>query len=124
MKAALYILFGALLTSATSLALGMILFRSLRLRLKRGEERWLAFVTGSALLSSIVFALCCLHLAYKGVFLLVGLAAIGAALRIGALQPPEQALPPLSQKWRWVLGFVFGSFTVLYFFNAMAPEMS
>lgn len=124
MKAALYILFGALLTSATSLALGMILFRRLRLRLKRGEERLLAFVTGSGLLSAIVFALCSVHLAYKGIFLAVGVAAIAGAIRLGALQPPDEALPPIPRKWQWVTGVVFGAFAILYFFNAMAPEMS
>jgi hypothetical protein len=125
MKAALYILFGASLTSATSLALGLILFRGLRLRLQRGEERLLAFVTGSALLSAIVFALCCLHMVYKGVFLAVAIAAIGWAIRIRAFRsPPEEALPPIPRRWRWLLGVVFGVFTVLYFFNAMAPEMS
>jgi hypothetical protein len=124
MKASLYILFGALLTSATSLALGLILFRTLQLRLKRGEERPLAFVTGSALVSAIVFALCCVHLAYKGVFLLLGVAAVGWAVRIGAFRAAEESFPPIPRKWRRALGVVFGGFTILYFFNAMAPEMS
>lgn len=124
MKAAVYILFGALLTSSTSLALGMILFRGLGIRLKRGEERLLAFVTGSALLSAIVFVLCSVHLARKGVFLAVGIGAIGWAMRMGAFQQPCEALPPIPRKWRWVVGTVFGVFTALYFFNAMAPEMS
>jgi hypothetical protein len=124
MKAALYILFGASLTTITSLALGLILFRSLRITLKKGEERLLAFVTGSALLSAIVFVLCCVHAARKGVFLAVGIAAIGWAVRIGAFRQSNEALPPIPRRWRWVLGVVFGVFTVLYFFNAMAPEMS
>jgi hypothetical protein len=124
MKAAVYILFGASLTGASSLSLGLILFRGLRLKLKRGEERLLAFVTGSALLSATVFALCCLHAAYKGVFLAVGIAAIGGAIRIRAFQSPDEALPSIPRKWRWVLSIVFGVYTVLYFFNAMAPEMS
>jgi len=113
MKAALYILFGAFLTSATSLALGLILFRGLRIRLKRGEELLLAFVTGSALLSAIVFVLCCVHLAHKGIFLSIAVSAVAWAIRMGAFRPPVEALPPIPRKWRWVVGVVFGVFRTL-----------
>ncbi|MDQ6663369.1 MAG: hypothetical protein M3Z23_03140, partial [Acidobacteriota bacterium] len=50
------ILFGAALTAITSLALGSLILRVLKIPLYR-EERWpLAFVTGGAALSGIVFA--------------------------------------------------------------------
>src|ERR1700738_3343593 len=124
MKADLYILFGALLTAATSLALGLVVFRALALQFRRGEERLLAFVTGSAVLSGIVFVLCCVRLARKGVFLAVAAAAILGAFRLGGFRPAREALPELPRVWKWLFVAVFGVFTVLYFSNAMAPEKS
>ncbi len=124
MKAAFYILFGSLLTFATSLSLGGILVRALSLKLRRTEEWLLAFVTGSALLSGVVFLLCTTRLARKGVFLAVGLVSIASAIRMGVHRPQGDPLPPIARRWKWVIGGVFGGFTILYFFNAMAPEMS
>ena len=124
MKEPLYILFGALFTVVVAWALGAILFRRLRLKLYRAEERLLAFVTGSALLSGIVFLLCCTGLARKGVFLAIGFAAIAGAWRMGVHRTAGDPLPPLSKTWRWLTFAVFGLFGFLYFCNAMAPEMS
>ena len=124
MKQVFYILFGSAFTAATSLALGLILFRGLSIRLKQVEERLLAFITGSALLSGIVFALSTVKLARKGIFLAVGALAILGALRLGAHRPAPEALPPLPRKWRWLALGVFGVFGVMYFFHAMSPEIS
>jgi hypothetical protein len=124
MKASLYILFGSLFTAGTSWALGALLFHVLAIRLKRLEERLLEFVVGSGLLSGVVFVLCCVRMARKGVFLALGVAAIGGALRLGLHRSRGEALPAISARWRWVIGICFGLFTVLYFSNAMSPEMS
>ncbi len=125
MKEAFYILFGAGLTVAVSLALGLILFRRLQIRLARGEENWLALVTGSALLSAIVFMLCCLHLARRGVFLGLGLTAIAGAIYLNRRDGgARDTLEPIPRRWKWVIATVFALFAILYFFNSMAPEMS
>lgn len=128
MPALFYILFGAAFAAATSIALGRVLLGGLRLRFYRTEEYLLAFVTGSACLSAIVFALAAAHLARKGVFFAVGAAAIGAAIwrerRTGAKAPAPPLPHSLSPFWKALFGVVFSIFAVLYLFNAMAPEKS
>ncbi len=107
---ALAILFGASFTAAVAMALGTLL-------LGRDPRDWPArFVTGAALLSLTVFCLCALHLAYPAVFLAIGAAALAAAGR------PVWSRPEWP-KSRLLLA-AFGVFLVLYFFNAMAPEIS
>jgi hypothetical protein len=125
MRTVLAVLFGATFTVVTAWALGSILLRRLKVdTLYRLEERLLAFVVGSACLSAIVFALSAAHLARKGVFLALGLFSIGYALYSGAHRPKGGEFPPLAKEWKWLFGAVFGLFTILYFFDAMAPEMS
>jgi hypothetical protein len=124
MLSAISILFGAALAIAACWALGTILLRRLSLTLYRLEERCFAFIVGSACLSAIVFALAAARLAYKGVFLALGILIVGYALFTGAHRPRGDEFAPLSKAWKWVFGSVFGLFTFLYFFNAMAPEMS
>jgi hypothetical protein len=98
--------------------------RLLSLKLRRGEEQWLAFVIGSAVLSAVVFILCCIHLAFSGVLVCVVLVAILVAWRTGAYRARCEALPEIAAKWKWIIGITYGAFVVLYFFNAMAHEMS
>lgn len=125
MRHVLAILFGAGLTSATSWALGTLLFRSLRVRLARAEWNLLAFVTGSALLSGILFVLCSVHLARKGVYLAVAAIALaGVFLRPGEREPAAAPLPVLPRLWRWTFLVIVGVFAVVYFTNALAPELS
>lgn len=124
MPQAFYILFGAAFTVAVSLSAGLLLLRGLGLQLYRTEERLLAFVTGAACLSALVFSLTMLHLAHKGVFLAVGLLLIAIAVWRGVHRSQGEPLPPLSRLWKILFGIVFALYTVLYFFNAMAPEMS
>ncbi len=124
MKAVLYILFGSSFLVATAWALGTILLRRLGVSLYRVEERLLGFMVGSACLSGIVFALSTVKLASKGVFLALGIVTIGYALYSGAHRPKGGEFPALPAMWKWVFGVVFSLFTVLYFFNAMAPEIS
>jgi hypothetical protein len=124
MPQAFYILFGAVFTASVCFALGSLLLRALHLKFHRGEERVFAFVAGAPLLSLLVFVLTAAGLARKGVFLAAGLVAIAAALLRGAHRSTGDPLPPLPRFWRILSGSVFAVFTVLYFFNAMSPEMS
>jgi hypothetical protein len=123
-KPVLYILFGVLLTGATSFALGRLLLSRLRLRLFR-EEQWLfSFVLGSACLSVLLFALAAAHLLYKGVFLAVALLAILAAWRFAPLTRTSDDRPPWPPFWKWLFRCAWALFATVYLFYAMAPEWS
>jgi 4-amino-4-deoxy-L-arabinose transferase-like glycosyltransferase len=124
MPAAFYILFGAAFTSLVCLAAGRILLRGAGATLRRGEEDSLAFVAGAAVMSLLIFVLAAVHLARKGVFLAVGVIILAAAVRFGAHRNTGPAFPPLPRLWKWLFIAIFAAFTVLYFFNAMAPEIS
>jgi hypothetical protein len=107
---ALSILFGALFTVAASLGCGALVLR------EHGRDPGIRFVTGAAVLSLVVFALCCLHAAYPLVFLAVGASAIAAGWR-PAMQVKWPAVPR-------ILLLFFIVFSILYFFSSMAPETS
>jgi len=124
MRQALSILFGAGFTVAVSLALGKLLLRSLTVRLYRQEEYVFAFVTGSACLSLLTFLLCAVGAARKGIFLAIGICVLAVAVWRGAHKPSGEPLPPIPGSWKWLFACVFTVFGVLYFFHAMAPEMS
>lgn len=124
MRAVLGILFGAGFTVATAWALGAILLRRLSLTLYKAEERLFAFLVGSACLSGIVFLLASLKLVRKGVLLPIGILAIGYALFSGAHRASGREFLPIPRLWKLVFALAFGFFTVLYFFNALAPEIS
>jgi hypothetical protein len=119
-----YILFGALWTAATSLALGKLLLRGLRIRLYREEETPLAYMAGSALLSLLVFALTAAQVIYKGTVLCLGAAVLLAAWRARVWTPREERLPPLSPRLKWLGSIAAAPFLLLCFTHAMAPEMS
>lgn len=123
-KPVLYILFGALFTGATSLAAGCLILRRLRLRLYRAEERLFGFVLGSALLSLTLFEFSALHIVYKGVLLGLGAVVLNAALALGAFRGTSESAPPLSPPWRWLFWSAFAVYAALYFFYALAPEIS
>ena len=124
MHVVIYNLFGALFTVAVALALGSLLLRKLSLPLYRLEERLFGFLVGSACLSMIVFALALIKMAQGSVFFLLGSLIIGYALFKKVHRPKGSEFPPLPRMWTWLFGVVFTAFTVLYFVNAMAPEMS
>jgi hypothetical protein len=127
MPQALSILFGAAFTVAVCWAFGQLLVRGLSLEFRRQEQPVFVFLLGAPCLSLLVFLLTISGLAYKGVFLGCGLAVIALAIwqawQARGL-PHGESLPPLPRLWRILFGAVFAVFTVLYFFNAMAPEMS
>jgi len=112
MPAVVYILFGAGLTVAASVAAGRLLLGRWKLPLDRGEHLLFSFLTGSGLLSLMVFLLCAVGLARKGVFLVLGLCLL-PAVRV--------AVPRVKNLLLIIVG---GAYSLLYFFNALAPEIS
>src|SRR5258708_29154020 len=81
------ILLGAFLALITAWSLGRLLLRTLRASLCRLEEDLFAVLAGSVCLSGLVFLLCFIHLARKGVFAVLCAASIGTAFWRGALRP-------------------------------------
>ena len=124
MPQAFYILFGALLTVGVCLALGNLLLRTLGLCFRRQEEPLFALAAGAACLSQLVFLAATLGVARKGVFQTFGLLVIAAALWRAWFRPSGVPLAPLSGYWKRLVFALAAPFAVLYFFNAMAPEMS
>ena len=120
----LSILLGAGLTVLTSVALGRVILRRLKLELYRGEEDALAFITGAAVLSGVIFALCALGIAQKASFLTIFALVLGAAWFTGAHRNIRPAFPALPKRWAGLFWAGFAVFTVLYFLSAMAPEFS
>jgi Dolichyl-phosphate-mannose-protein mannosyltransferase len=121
------ILFGAAFTCAVSLALGGLLLRD------ACRDPGVRFVSGAALLSLLVCALCSAGLAYPLVFLATGLGAAGGAVLAGGVWPGlaggAPGGPPHKQRRRFTAmgalwGIAFGMYLVLYLANAMAPEAS
>jgi len=117
------IVFGAALFALTALALGMLLFRVLAIRLSRVEEPLLAFVAGSGILSAILFVLCTVRMVWASWFLAIGVIAIAAALWF---RDPghRDTLPSLPKVWSITFVILIAAFSVWYFVNALAPEMS
>ncbi len=118
------VLFGALFTVAVATALGKLLLRGLKAPLYREEETALAFVSGAAVLSGLVFAAAMVRMARPAVFLAAGAAVLAAAWYTGVHRARGPALPPLGRFWKRLFATVYVPFAVLYFFNAMAPEIS
>jgi hypothetical protein len=102
----LAILFGAVFTVLVCLSLGTLLLRD------SCTDPGARFVSGAAALSLFVFLLCTLKLAYPLVFL-----ACAPLLWFGR----EGLRLPRLRSW---LLLAFAPFAVLYFFHAMAPEVS
>ncbi len=122
---AVYILFGALFTAAVAWAIGRLILRASGVRMHAQEDFLLAIVPGCAVLSTVVFALMCVGGARKAVFLILGILVLGWASKSGVFErsaSPRFAPLPLWQ--RALFGIPFTFFTVLYWANAMAPEVS
>ena len=110
-----YILLGFALTVAAAIASGALLFHRLGLRFS-----WpILFVAGACPLSLAIAFLSLAGFAQKGVFLAVAAIVIALAFvtRAHAAIAPLPAFP----RWFWI---GFAPFTVAYFLNAMAPEIS
>lgn len=125
MPKALSILFGFLLTAASSWALGRMLLKRLRAPFAREEEHLFSYIAGSALLSLIVFCLAAAQALYDAVFLATAIVILAAAWKDGAFKPSDSAsLPPLPRLWRFTFWPVYAVFAVVLFIVAMSPEMS
>ncbi|MGE5489102.1 MAG: discoidin domain-containing protein [bacterium] len=118
-------LFGAGFTSATAIAIGLLLLRALRIRLRRPEQWFFAFVAGSACLSLQVFLFAAVGLVRTPVFLVTGLATIaGAVMAFRRGLPSGGSLPPLPRAWRGGFFLLLTAFGVYYSCTALAPEAS
>lgn len=105
----LSILFGAGFTVAVGYSFGAVILKTSH------SDPAVRFVTGSALLSALVFLAGALDLFYPSVFLLIGAAAIVLARSEWRVL----RLPKFGRGW-----LIFVPFLVLYLSNAMAPEIS
>lgn len=113
----LAILFGACFTVAAATSLGAWLLGD------ACREYPARFVCGGAILSLIVFFLCCLGLAYPGVFL-----AIGALALPGLRRRPGSAAVLQTRKInafvKVLIVLIVAVYFLIYFVNSMAPEVS
>lgn len=119
LKQVFYILFASAFTYAACFSAGTALLRWLRVKLYRPEERFIGFVVGAACLSFAVFAITAAGLAYKGVFLALG---IGFLCFYRRSRGPS--LPPLPRLWLIVFALPYAVFAVLYLAHALLPEAS
>jgi len=124
MKAAFLAVLGAALTSAACYASGALLIDRLHLKLHRPERFPLAFVLGGACLHLAVFVILALHVAYWPVLVALLLAIVGVAIKNGSWRLSGETSPPPPKYLRLFGSVLFGLFTILYFFHALAPETS
>ena len=123
---ALAALAGAAFTVAACYGLGAILAARLGARLRRDEKFPLAFILGAALLHLAIFAVLAAHIAYKPVLLALLAGCVTAAVVTGdwRLPAPMSGQTRLPRPIRYLFGALAGAFTLLYLFNAWAPEIS
>jgi hypothetical protein len=129
---ALLPLIGALLAVCACYSLGSLLLAWLGIALPSREKLPLAFTLGAAVLHLAMFAVLALHIAYVSVLVTILAAIIAAALLTGTWRAPADSGPsPRSspQSWltrtiRFLLLAAAALYTILYFFNAWAPEIS
>jgi hypothetical protein len=119
----IYALLGATVTLATAEALGTLIIRKLSLSLYRLEERLLAIVLGSACLSAIVFALCTVELARKGMYLVLGLLVIISAVRSGAYHAQRKPFSASHRIWESLFVVVFMALSAVYVYRDLSPEV-
>jgi hypothetical protein len=124
MKPLFYIFFGWLLTVLVSWCAGKLLLRRLKVNLYRQEQDVMAFMLGSAVLSTSMFLLSASHLVYKPVLLALTFLIIVAAVQQGAWKPHGSDVPRLPSRWRLLFWGIYLTFGVLYLAFALAPESS
>ena len=126
MKTVFYILLATALTFSASYSMGTLLVRALKLELFRSERRFFAFVSGTAMLSLLVFLLTAAGLAAKSTFIWATLPFIALALWQTRQRRAETTatLSAIPLSWRIVFWGGFCIFTYLYLANAMLPETS
>src|SRR5665213_808212 len=116
---------GAASTVAACYGLGAMLATWLGVRLRRDEKFPLAFVLGAAILHLAIFAVMALHIAYRPVLIVLLAACVAGALATGDWRlPAAPRETPLPRAIGYLFGVIAAAFTVLYLFNAWAPEIS
>ncbi|MGA3204212.1 MAG: glycosyltransferase family 39 protein [Bryobacteraceae bacterium] len=121
---AFWALLGAAVTVAACYATGALVVDWAKAPLKRPERFPLAFVVGASVLHLVVFLTLALKIAYRPVLIGLMVIAIAAAVWKGSWKMKGEAMEPLSLALKALCGTIFAAFTVLYFFNAWAPESS
>jgi hypothetical protein len=121
-----WILLGWIACVVTALALGLLLFRLLHVSLHRLESLCLGYVTGSAVLSCVVFALAAMGIARKGVFLSLSFLALAVSLYFWRwlLPPTSPRGPRIAAGWKILFAAAILAYGTLYFLQALSPEMS
>jgi len=120
----LAILFAVAFTFLTCLALGKVLIKALGLQLYRAEELFLGFVLGSAILSTAVFLLGIMGLAYPALFFALGCAALSMSYYRQAWHFTTHRLDPLPVPWKILFVTVFSIVGCVYLLAALSPEAS
>ena len=124
--AVLEILLGFLACAATALSFGLTLLRLLGVPLFRGEAVCIGYVVGAACASTLTLAIAACWIAWKAVFLVVGGASMILLwcnlswLRSLKRAPRLDASPAL----RLLFCIALVAYGVLYFRQALSPEMS
>ena len=118
------IFFGAAATVWVSWCLGRILFGALSLKLYRGEANLLAFITGSACLSTLVFGLSAVHLVSRTMFLIVLVVVTGLVAWRQTYWPVLDSSPTMSAGWTVLFWACYLPFAGMYLMHAGAPEAS
>jgi hypothetical protein len=126
MLAAWAALFGAAFTVSACYATGALLLARLRVTLKPAEKLPLTFLLGAACLHLSVFLLLALHVAYKPVLFVLLAGLIGAAIWRNKSRTHFATGYWFGVPWtvRILFGLIFAAFTVVYFANGWAPEVS
>lgn len=119
-----YIVAGAALTVASSLALGRLVIDRLSLKLAR-DQRWLlSFPVGAAVLHLLVFLAAVVGQARRSVFVGLGAAVLAAAWRFRRSAAAETPPARLPRAWKAAFLALAGVFGAVYLCHAMAPETS
>ncbi len=127
MKQVFYILLATALTYSCCYSAGALLLRGVRAKLCRSEHRYFSFVTGSALVSTLIFLLTAAGQARKPVFLLATIPIILVAVwqrRARPLTLVESPGAKAAFAWRIFFWAAFLAFTFWYLPNALGPETS
>jgi Dolichyl-phosphate-mannose-protein mannosyltransferase len=119
---ALAALFSAAFTVAASWGAGTILLARAKVSLTRLEQFALAFVLGASTVHLFVFAALAMHVAYKPVWIVVFAALIAFGWRRYKANPSAHS--KIHPAIRTTFGVIFAVFTIFYFVNAWAPEIS
>jgi len=120
----LSILFGAGFTVAVCRSLGTLLHARLGVTFHRYETGVFEFLSGSALLSLLTFFLCVIHQGRAGAFLAIGAVSIPAALWTAHRSVRTKPFPDTDLFSKLLFALIFTAFFIVYFFNALAPEVS